>query len=140
MPIPLPHSLHEVSEAVEHWTPAEIPTSELIHAAQSIEYSLTGFPTTKGRLFQVTVGWLAARVFLMLGRMNHDVAAPIPGAPAIPDNAPRAEAVQRLRQAIRDFYAHVGELQPHFAYGALAKADYDRLQTYHVVDHLRVGR
>jgi hypothetical protein len=136
----LPQSLHEVSEAAERWTPAEISSSEMIHAAQSIEYSLSGFPMTKGHLFQVTAGWLAARIFLTLGRMKHDVAAPIPGAPAIPQDMPRAEAVRRLRQAIRDFYAHTGELQPHFAYGALAKPDYDRLQTYHVVDHLRVGR
>jgi len=61
------------------WTWAQT----LEHCAQSIEYSMVGFPESKSKLFQSTVGTAALRVFSWRGRMTHDLAEPIPGAPSL---------------------------------------------------------
>lgn len=55
----------------------------LVHCAQSIEYSLTGFPQMKSAVFQRTIGAAAFSVFSWRGRMTHDLAEPIPGAPEL---------------------------------------------------------
>jgi hypothetical protein len=108
----------------------------LLHCAQSIEYSMTGFPQAKPKLFQRTVGALALTVFSGRGRMSHDLAAPIPGAPAVPAGAEPALALVRLRRAMQEFEQWSGPLQPHFAYGALAKSAYAQAHAMHLADHL----
>ena len=55
----------------------------LIHAAQSVEYSLAGFPQPKAAWFRATVGPMAFAVFSARGRMSHSLSEPIPGAPAL---------------------------------------------------------
>jgi len=59
----------------------------LTHCAQSIEYSMHGFPRSKGWLFQRTVGAAAFGAFRRRGHMSHGLAEPIPGAPAIAADA-----------------------------------------------------
>jgi hypothetical protein len=117
------------------WSVAQV----LAHCAQSIEYSLIGFPLAKPAWFQATVGKLALGKFLRQGYMSHDVAAAIPGAPPPHDGDPRA-ALDRLIAAIDSFEAREEPLAPHFAYGSVDKARYGRVQAMHIAQHLESFR
>lgn len=112
----------------------------LEHCAQSIEFSLQGFPAPKSALFQSTLGAAAFNVFALRGRMTHNLAEPIPGAPALTASAPDAStasaALARLRKSVQDFATHTGPLHPHFAYGALSKAQYEQAHAMHLANHL----
>lgn len=105
------------------------------HAAQSVEYSLDGFPEAKPALFQATVGHLAFALFDARGAMHHPLDQPIPGAPALPADASLPVAVQRLLDAFDRFERHHGALQAHFAYGALDKPAYERAHLMHLANH-----
>lgn len=107
----------------------------LHHAAQSVEYSIGGFPQPKPAWFRATLGPLAFAAFSARGRMSHGLAEPIPGAPAVPRGEPLQAAVDRLVAALRAFDAHAGPLAPHFAYGALDKPAYARAHLMHLADH-----
>ncbi len=113
------------------WSLAQV----LVHCAQSVELSITGYPSPRGWLVRRVIGPRFMAKFLRQGFLTHDRAAPIPGAPSLGE--PRlAEAVARLRTAIAAFDAHDGQLAPHFAYGAVDKARYEKLHAMHVADHL----
>jgi hypothetical protein len=114
------------------WSVAQV----LIHCAQSIEYSMSGYPAAKGALFQKTVGRLALRKFLGAGAMSHDLAAPIPKAPEPPATSTLAEGLARLRKAIYAFRSHPGPFEPHFAYGPVTREQYDQVHAMHVANHL----
>lgn len=58
-----------------HW---DVPRV-LHHVAQSIEYSMTGFPVLRPRWFRTTVGPLALGLFARRGMMQHDLARAVPG-------------------------------------------------------------
>jgi hypothetical protein len=118
------------------WTWAQT----LTHCAQSIEYSMRGFPRSKSWLFQRTVGAMAFSVFRRRGRMSHGLTEPIPGAPPIAADDNPARALERLRQAIDDFRRWTGPLQPHFAYGPLDHAQYEQAHAMHLANHLSVFR
>lgn len=107
----------------------------LVHLAQSVEYSLDGFPQPKPALFQATAGAAAFALFDARGQMHHGLHEPIPGAPPLPAEASVQDAVARLLAALDRFEAHAGALQPHFAYGALDKAAYTRAHLMHLGDH-----
>ena len=107
----------------------------LVHCAQSIEFSLSGFPEMKSALFQNTVGSLAFKVFEWRGRMTHDLTEPIPGAPSIAVESDLNAAVTRVQKAVAEFRASSGELKPHFAYGALSKAQYEQAHAMHFANH-----
>ena len=125
-------SVHAL-EPTTAWTWAQT----LVHCAQSIEYSLHGFPSPKSALFQNTLGAAAFKVFALRGRMSHNLAEPIPGAPALDAQTTDASAAMaRLRQAVQDFALHTGALQPHFAYGALTRAQYEQAHAMHLANHL----
>ena len=106
----------------------------LEHAAQSVEFSLHGFPQPKPAAFQNTVGRLAFAAFERAGVMTHGLTEPIPGAPPLAA-IDIGLAADRLRAALDAFEAHTGPLAPHFAYGALGKARYTRAHLLHLADH-----
>jgi hypothetical protein len=106
------------------------------HLAQSIEYSMTGFPQPKSPLFQSTVGAAAFAVFHSKGAMKHSLTEPIPGAPAIAATDDQTAALDRALKALADFDKFNGALQPHFAYGALDKKAYAAAHAMHVYNHL----
>ncbi len=117
----------------------------LEHLAQSIEFSMSGFPEPKPAWFQTTVGAAAFAAFKANSRMRHGLTEPIPGAPAlahlqtgIPANAAQAIATTsaRLLAAISAFEAHTGPLKPHFAYGFLSKPDHALAHALHMDNHL----
>jgi hypothetical protein len=112
----------------------------LIHCAQSIEYSMTGFPQSKSTLFQHTIGSTALTLFSWRGRMTHDLADPIPGAPMLAISADAAQALLRLRSAILQFQQWQAPLKPHFAYGALSKNEYELAHAMHIANHISMFR
>lgn len=107
----------------------------LHHAAQSVEYSVAGFPVLKPAWFRATLGSYAFALFDARGAMSHDLSEPIPGAPGIAPGQPLAPAIDRAATALRTFERHTGALAPHFAYGALDKASYTRAHLMHLADH-----
>ena len=108
----------------------------LEHCAQSIEYSVTGYPVLRSAPFRATIGPLVKWRFLSRGEMSHGLDAVIEGAPPLTGTDPRIQEV-RLRQAIAVFRSHHGALAPHLAYGPCTKAEYEELHAMHVADHLR---
>jgi hypothetical protein len=113
------------------WTPAQV----FEHLAQSVEYSLTGYPQLKPARFQRTAGRAAFEVFSFSGPMRHPLTEAIPGAPALAATAPDV-ALTRLLAALDAFAAHTGALQPHFAFGALSHAEFASAHVLHVENHL----
>lgn len=108
----------------------------LAHCAQSIEYSITGFPESKSALFQRTLGAAAIGLFGWRGRMTHDLAEPIPCAPRIEAATDPALALERLRTSIRRFRETTAPLRPHFAYGELDKPAYELAHAMHLANHI----
>lgn len=107
----------------------------LQHLAQSIEFSMQGFPALKGAWFRSTVGSAAFAVFNARGAMSHDLTEPIPGAPALDGAQALKVSVQRLLDAMEAFAKFEGPLRPHFAYGDLTKAQYQRAHLMHLANH-----
>ena len=78
----------------------------LNHAAQSVEYSLRGFPQMKPALFRHTVGSAAFAMFDARGVMRHALAEPIPRRAAVgrcrcPASGHRALAKKRCKTSMR---------------------------------------
>jgi hypothetical protein len=107
----------------------------LEHLAQSIEMSMDGYPQQRSALFQNTAGAAAFAWFKWRGRMNHGLAEPIPGAPALTAGADWRPAADRLRAAITRFNGYSGPLRPHFAYGALTKSEFALAHNMHIANH-----
>ncbi|HEY9028738.1 MAG TPA: DUF1569 domain-containing protein [Burkholderiaceae bacterium] len=107
----------------------------LHHSAQSIEYSLDGFPQLKPAWFRASLGRTAFAVFSARGKMSHGLEEPIPGAPAIASGQPLDAAVDHLMSALERFERHRSALAPHFAYGALGKPEYTRAHLMHLANH-----
>jgi len=117
--------------AHERWSLAQM----LQHLAQSIEFSIQGYPESRSALFQHTLGKAAFTVFDARGKMSHDLAEPIPGAPALDPQRSLKASVQRLLDAMEAFSTYKGVLQPHFAYGALSRDEYRRAHLMHLANH-----
>ena len=107
----------------------------LAHLAQSVEFSMTGYPEQRSPMFQKTVGRLAFNVFQTRGQMSHGVDEPIPGEQIAAELGPEA-ALARLTTALIRFRDFDGPVQAHFAYGVLSKDEYAKAHVMHVQDHL----
>lgn len=118
------------------WSPAEV----FNHCAQSVEYSLEGFPELKPVWFRESVGPMAFSVFLARGAMRHSLIEPIPGAAPLAEPASTDAAIARLQQSLQRFAAHTEALQPHFAYGLLSPDDYAKAHVMHLYNHLSLIR
>ena len=114
------------------WTPAHV----FNHNAQSIDFSMTGFPQPKSALFQNVVGATAFAVFTAKRAMHHGLAEAIPGAPEIANDEQIDVAIARLVASITRFQAFNGSLQAHFAYGNLTKAQYELAHAMHFNNHM----
>ncbi len=106
------------------------------HCAQTVEFSMAGYPAPKSAAFQSTVGKLAFAAFSSQRKMKHSLAEPIAGAPALAAVGDPNVALGRLRQAFITFQQFQGVLAPHFAYGALSKDDYALAHLLHFSNHL----
>lgn len=105
------------------------------HLAQGVTFSIDGYPIQKPRAFQATVGTLAFKVFEMRGRMSHGLNDPIPGE-VIAQNLTADDGLQQLWKALERFRGYDGPLQPHFAFGALAKPQFAKAHLFHLNNHL----
>ncbi|MGL4318985.1 MAG: DUF1569 domain-containing protein [Pseudomonas sp.] len=114
------------------WSPSEV----FNHCAQSIDYSMDGYPELKPAWFRHSVGPLAFSVFSARGAMRHPLNEVIPGAGPLLEPASTAAALARLQAAFSRFAAYQGELQPHFAYGALDHGQYAQAHVLHLYNHL----
>lgn len=125
--------------------------STLIHMAQSIECSMTGYPEHKPQLFKDTLGTLAFSAFEAKGAMTHNLEEPIPGIntkKSVNNNveskqkrdtknnkSPVQAAKQRLIDALLMFDSYQQPLSEHFAYGVLNKQQYTAAHLMHIYNH-----
>jgi hypothetical protein len=121
-------------EKVVHDNPWNL-SQVLQHLAQSIEFSMQGFPVLKGAWFRASLGSAAFAVFNARGKMSHSLDEPIPGASALDAAQTLKTSVQRLLDAMDAFAAFNGTLRPHFAYGELTKPQYERAHLMHLANH-----
>jgi hypothetical protein len=119
------------SKSIGSWNISQI----MQHCAQSIEFSMEGFPLNKSKVFQNTLGSTAFFVFSIRGRMNHSLSEPIPGAGVLIDSISIQDSWTKLDKALENFYKFQGDLFPHFAYGNLSKSDYEKAHTFHLANH-----
>jgi hypothetical protein len=108
----------------------------LIHCAQSVEFSMTGFPEHKPAIFKNTIGALAFSAFSEKGEMTHGLSEIIPGAPLISKSEDSTYAYIRFRESMINFRSYSGPLAQHFAYGKLTKLEYERAHAMHFYNHL----
>jgi hypothetical protein len=125
-------SILPVSNSGE-WDPYQV----FSHCAQSVEYSMTGFPKHNSDLFKSTVGLLAFSIFFTKGKMTHSLNEPIPGAPALAKDKDINIALLRLEKSLIAFKQYEGKLLPHFAYGELSKKEYEVAHVLHLYNHLQ---
>jgi hypothetical protein len=104
------------------------------HLAQGVEFSMSGYPQLKPRLFRATAGRSAFTVFSMRGRMSHGLNEPIPGE--IIGDVPADAGLQRLWAPLERFRAFDGTPHPHFAYGTLTKDQLATAHHMHIENHL----
>lgn len=107
----------------------------LDHCARSIEHAMRGFPTQKNVLYQKVIGATAFHLFDRRGYMKHNLLQEIPGDVFTPPPPALDTAIARLQLTIRDFLAYEGPLRPHFAFGALSRDQYDRVNAMHIANH-----
>lgn len=108
------------------------------HLAQGVEFSMTGYPQEKPRLFQMTAGKLAFTVFKLRGRMSHGLDEPIPGE--VIGEVSADDGLHRLWSSLEQFRDFNGALQPHFAFGALGKDQFAMAHLMHIENHLEEVR
>lgn len=106
------------------------------HCAQSIRYSIYGYPEHYSALFKNTAGKLALNAFAASGSMRHPLDEVIPGAPVLQADVPNDVALRELMYELQQFINWQGELAPHFAYGSLTKAQYYSAHYLHLQSHL----
>ncbi|WEO76741.1 DUF1569 domain-containing protein [Cryobacterium sp. SO2] len=106
------------------------------HAAQSIGYSMTGYPHLAPVSLRVTVGRAVKHLFLRRGAMRHNLSAPVSGAPELDPTMPDLAAVAVLRASVNRLVAFDGALQPHPTYGRCTREQVATLQTMHLREHL----
>ena len=107
----------------------------LHHVAQSVEYSMTGFPAVRPAWFRATLGRYAFALFNAGGQMTHGLDEAIPGAPSLAQGLAVGPAADRLIAALQAFDRYTGDLSPHFAYGTLDKPAYTRAHLMHIANH-----
>ena len=127
-------AMNAAAETGPGWT---LPQT-FVHCAQSIEYSMAGYPEMKSKAFQNTACAAAFNLFAWRGRMSHDLTEQIPGAPSLGGETDLDAALARLRSSIEAFRAAPEPLQPHFAYGTLGKPDYELAHAMHLANHFTV--
>ncbi|MGP9800323.1 DUF1569 domain-containing protein [Rheinheimera sp. NSM] len=115
-----------------NWNVSEI----FQHCAQSIRYSMTGYPQAKPAWFQLTAGKAAFNTFVAKGSMDHPLDEAIPGAPELVTEVPNSVAQAELVYVLEQFIAWQGRLEPHFAFGELNKIDYFKAHYLHLQNHL----
>jgi hypothetical protein len=126
---------HSSPQFTEKWNTAQV----FNHLAQSVEFSMQGFPEPKSELFQNTLGKAAFNLFRQQGKMHHNLNEVIPGAPFLDPDAETKQALDRLIVSLNSFMNYSGKLAPHFAFGYLTHQQYQIAHVLHIEDHLRAA-
>ena len=108
----------------------------LQHCAQTVRYSVTGYPRLKPAFFRATAGAVAKRVFLRRGATRHALDAELDGAPPLDPQIPAARAAADLADAVALFGGHTGSHAVHPAYGRCTHDEFARLHAMHLAEHL----
>ena len=85
-------------------------------------------------LLSESVGTLAFIVFSAKGKMSHGLNEPIPGEVVTEISA--HDGLGRLWTSLEAFRDFNGDMQPHFAYGRLDKAQFGKAHLLHIENHL----
>lgn len=124
--------MHRSPKSVGKWDLAQI----FNHCAQSVEFSMLGFPEHKPDWFKNSLGQLAFGLFAQRGEMTHNLSEPIPSAPELNPQADLDQAYIRLKSAMLTFSQYDDKLAQHFAFGQLTKAEYEQAHVMHFYNHL----
>ncbi|MEU1557693.1 DUF1569 domain-containing protein [Streptomyces scabiei] len=106
------------------------------HCAQTVRYSVTGYPVLKPVWYRATIGRLAKMVFLRRGAMKHPLGAEIEGAPALEPGLSVSDAAADLADAVALFTGHTAGHATHPAYGHCTHDEFAQLHAMHLADHL----
>lgn len=106
------------------------------HCAQTINYSITGYPVMKAPFIRNTIGKIAYRKFKRQGFMSHSLTAHVPGGDQLEVELSPQNSIQKLLDTIETFQKYTGALKPHLLFGNLTKAEYDQYFAMHIADHL----
>lgn len=106
------------------------------HCAQTVRFSVVGYPQLKPALFRATAGRLAKHLFLRRGATRHSLDAEIAGAPPLAADKPAADAAAELAEAVELFTGHTGPHATHPAYGRCTHEQFERLHAMHLAEHL----
>ncbi|MCT4623660.1 MAG: DUF1569 domain-containing protein [Schleiferiaceae bacterium] len=109
---------------------------QLDHMRQSIVLSMTGYPEHKPEIFKSTLGRWAFNRFNQQNYLVHNIEEEIPGTKPASSNEDLEMAYSNLVTSMEEFLTFKGELKPHFAYGSLSKAEYEKAHAMHIADHL----
>ena len=107
----------------------------LQHLAQSIEFSMQGYPEMRGAVFRALLG--NTRLCALQCARRHE---PRSGRADTRRAAAQAADLPQGRRgpllaALNAFEVWGGPLKPHFAYGELDKAQYTRAHLMHLANH-----
>lgn len=108
-----------------------------VHCAQSVDYSMTGYPKHNSALFKNSIGKIAFSAFDAKRKMRHNLAEEIPGAEVIANSGDVEDALNQLKKSLLRFDEFSGKLQAHFAYGELTKTEYEKAHAMHFLNHLQ---
>lgn len=107
----------------------------LVHCAETIEYSMNGYPEMKPAFLRATVGKLAIKKFLRQGYMKHSLVADVAGGRKIKEDGSFEEGKNILLSMIDEFLNYKGKFAPHLLFGNLSREEYDQYFVLHIQDH-----
>lgn len=116
----------------DNWSPYKT----FVHCAQTIKYSMEGYPKTKPLIIQLTLGKIVFKSYLKQGYMKHNLSAPVPGSPFIEDSNDINRGIDILIDAIDLFQKFEGEFKRHLIFGGMTKEEYGTYFSMHIMDHL----
>ena len=128
--------LARLREAGEVYAPNWGVSEICLHCAQTIDYSMTGYPVMKPPIIRNTIGKIAIRKFMRQGYMSHNLTAHVPGASKLDISVSSSEAIQTLMDVMNRFENYSEPLKPHLLFGSLTKADYSQYFAMHIANHL----
>lgn len=128
--------LHKIIESDRVSSPNWPVFTIMSHCAQTIQYAMTGYPKSKPKWIQNTIGKWVLGKFSRQGYMSHNLQAPVPGSPPIENTGIAKDGIKILLNTIETFETYRGELKPHLIFGNLSKEAYNQYFAMHIADHL----
>lgn len=114
----------------------------LVHVAQTLDYTRTGFPKALPRPVQVVIGKPGLALSKAAGRLViHTLRQRVPGAPKIARDTPVADGIAEVDRALGELTAHLAAgkpIHPHPMFGELSASDAAWVQAAHIDAHKRV--